>query len=287
MFLDLNRANLGLFAGRQNLYIHICLFVLKFGTCNGLNSGTIMCFNLMISSMRKILLLLTFILLMLMKSQAQRWERSFHLYTGAAEYTGKDAVSSHSISLFNDKVLFGSTIAPAEKGLLISAGGNLEHVDKYGLLFGIAATYEHASFKQSVTSVSNAASSTIVSGSNANGKVSLRHQYISFQPHAGFRLLFNNMKFDFVAGFEYAPCISSDEKGNVTRLSDNKQFVIDSKRTRPAAEIRYAFRSTLFLQKTGLTIGYAKALSNAYAGYIGGDPEAFAQFLRIGFVRKF
>jgi hypothetical protein len=244
-------------------------------------------FNSIFSSMRKILLLLTFILLMMIKTQAQRWERSVQLYTGAAEYTGKDAISTHSISLFNDKVLFGSTIAPAEKGLLISAGGNIEHVDNYGLLFGITATYEHASFKQSVTAINNALSSTFVSGSNASGKVSLRHQYISFQPHAGFRLFFHNIKLDFVAGFEYAPCISSDEKGAVTRTSDNKVFIIDSKRERPAAEWRYAFRSTLFLKKTGLMIGYAKSLSNAYAGYIGGNPEAFAQYLRIGLVRKF
>lgn len=236
--------------------------------------------------MRKLLLLLCFIALVLMRANAQ-WEKIIKVNTGTAEFTGRNATGGTFINEGYGGKSYSNSPTGTKKGLLFEAGAAIQHHSKFGLLIGAGAGYQFATEKQDVYNVVNPASSSIgpaVTG--PIGSVSLRNQFVILKPYLGWRIPLGKCKLDLSAGFEYAPWIRSHEKGSAHRPSDNKDFYLDADRSHSRSEFRSGFELNLIRKKTGISFGYAKALTNYYEGWIGGSPEAFAQYLKIGIMHK-
>jgi hypothetical protein len=113
----------------------------------------------------------------------------------------------------------------------------------------------------------------------ADGQTKLKNTFITLNPFIGHRYAFGKLSFDVLTGMDFAFCLESKEKADVSvNNQDRKTFY--SQRPKPFMDFRPKIQLKAQKEKFGFIAGYSLGLTNFQTQ---NNPKAYSSFLRIGF----
>ena len=223
---------------------------------------------------------LVFSFLLISNAFAQRTEYSIHLHSGFFSFGGESA-ASHSFIIVSDVATIDNyTNNPYGKEPTPSYGlaGQINHITKQNLIFGIQSGYEVLRSRVDINGISG---EFMVAPEVTSGNTVLSHGFINLYPHVGKKFIFDEIEADLAIGPEFGFNTFSREKGEAN-LDNDTTVQTDTERNDPGTDIRIRPQLTLLFQNWGISAGYSYGLHNYSANLTGGNRKRYSRFIRFG-----
>ncbi|MEO7991714.1 MAG: hypothetical protein ABI663_19330 [Chryseolinea sp.] len=214
-------------------------------------------------------------------SYGQSTEISVQAGSGLFSFGGESATKTSFLNVSDISSIPSYTNNPYGKysGFSYGFGAQVQRISRSTLIYGLQVSYESLSSK---VKIDGAYGKTNWAPTIEDGETILTNNFVNLNPFIGKRFeLKSNVKIDFKFGFDFAACLSSKEKYDITTTQgDNITGSVE--RNKPNLDFRSRIEMVNYYKKVGFSIGYSYGLTNYTSGLVGADRVNQSRYFRLG-----
>lgn len=210
---------------------------------------------------------------------AQKWECLANVNSGLFYYGGDGAEKASFLEYWQgDPSLYAYTNNPygRKSGFSYGVGFNVQRVTSWHLVYGLDFGFESVQSKMPLSQID-------MNGVSWSGRTLLRSNFFTVCPHAGFYWNIKSVRMDLSIAGDFVKYLSEAKENAVIESEDGKTIRAKGNRENPTLDSRTSYQLTVFKNKFGLSLAYAKGLNDYNSGWLEGDGHlVFSRYLKIG-----
>lgn len=211
---------------------------------------------------------------------AQKWECLAKINSGLFSYAGKGAEKTSFLEYWQgDPSLYSYTNNPygRKSGFSYGVGFNVQRVTSWHFVYGLDIGFESVQSKMPL-------SQTDMNGVLWSGRTLLRTDFVTGSPHFGFYWNIKSVRMDLSIAGDFVKYLSEAKENAKIESAGGKNISAKGNRENPTLDSRTSYQLTVFKNRLGLSLAYAKGLNDYNSGWLEGDGhQIFSRYLKIGF----
>ena len=210
---------------------------------------------------------------------AQKWESLANVNSGLFYYGGDGAEKTSFLEYWQgDPSLYAYTNNPygRKSGLSYGVGFNVQRLTSWHFVYGLDFGFESVQSKMPL-------SQTDMNGVFWSGRTLLRSNFFTLSPHFGFYWNIKSVRMDLSIAGDFVKYLSEAKENAVIESEAGNTIRAKGNRENPMLDSRTSYQLTVFKNRLGLSLSYAKGLNDYNSGWLKGDGHrVFSHYLKIG-----